>query len=404
VEASSTIQLAVVGGGPAGLRAAEVAASAGVQVELFDAKPSIGRKFLVAGRGGLNLSHSENIESFLGRYSGSMKDVDVWRSLLKDFSPADSVAWARELGIETFTARNGRIYPLEMKAAPLLRRWQERLRALGVQFSMKHRLTKLAPGTPHRLAFENGRTVSASAVVFALGGASWPQTGSDGAWTTSFDHLGIHIHPLEPANCGWECPWPAEVLALAEGKPLKNLRVRAGDETVDGELLITRYGLEGGAIYHLGRQLRMMEAPNLIMDFKPSFHSEELLAKLLQTNKQETLMERAKQAWKLSDGAYALLRSREVSDPREFAYLAKSFPISLAGPRPLAEAISSAGGIDWGELDETLMLKRYSGLFAAGEMLDWEAPTGGYLMQGCLATGTRAGKGAAAWLRSFRPS
>jgi uncharacterized flavoprotein (TIGR03862 family) len=394
---SGRLQLAVIGGGPAGLRAAEVAASAGARVVLFDAKPSVGRKFLVAGKGGLNLTHGEELERFITRYSGPHQPAGIWRGLLEEFDAAALRTWAADLGVETFQATSGRIYPRALKAAPLLRRWIARIKGLGVRFEMNHRLSDLRPGVPHVLAFSNGEEIKADAVVLALGGGSWPQTGSDGGWIAVFQKLGIACHPLVAANCGWEHSWPTEVLAAAEGKPLKNLRASAGDATATGELLITRYGLEGGVIYQLGSALQSMQRPAIAIDFKPDFTHERLVAKMESVRR--NFLEEARIRWKLSEAAAAILSRREWSDADSLARETKHCVIDLTGPRPLAEAISSAGGVCWSEVDDNLMLKRAPGIFVAGEMIDWEAPTGGYLMQGCFATGTRAGKAAADWLK-----
>jgi uncharacterized flavoprotein (TIGR03862 family) len=391
----SVIQLAVIGGGPAGLRAAEVAATAGADVTLFDGKPSVGRKFLVAGKGGLNLTHGEAMDRFVSRYS---EPRDVWQSLLSDFEPQALRDWAADLGVGTFQAGSGRVYPKKLKAAPLLRRWIARLRSLGVRFEMNHRWTGLNPGTPHQLEFANGARVSANAVVFALGGASWPRTGSDGGWLRAFGGLGISCESLLAANCGWEHAWPPQVLAVAEGKPLKNLTVSAGDQSATGELLVTRYGIEGGAIYQLGAALRAMEHPAIAIDFKPTFSRSQLVAKM--ESARRNILNEARVRWRLSDAAHAILAQHSWPDAETLASGVKHFIIPLTGSRPVAEAISSAGGVRWEELDASLMLKKHPGLFVAGEMIHWEAPTGGYLMQGCFATGTRAGNAAAAWLRS----
>jgi uncharacterized flavoprotein (TIGR03862 family) len=390
-------QLAVVGGGPAGLRAAEVAASAGVGVTLFDGKPSVGRKFLVAGKGGLNLTHGEETGRFLTRYSGG-----PWPDLLAGFSPADLRKWAAELGIGTFQASSGRVYPKALKAAPLLRRWVDRLRGLGVQFAMNHRCASLGPGRPHVLGFANGRVVTADAVVLALGGASWPRTGSDGQWLEILRRLGIAVRPLVPANCGWEHAWPAAVLEAAEGAPLKNIQIAAAGATATGELLVTRYGLEGGALYQLGAALREMTDPAIAIDFKPTFTVARLVAKM-ESVRRDFLGE-ARVRWKLPAAACAILaRGGEWADALSLAREVKHCVIPLTGPRPVEEAISTAGGVVWDALTPGLMLRNQPGVFLAGEMIDWEAPTGGYLMQGCFATGTRAGRSAADWLKQSPP-
>ncbi|MBC8127971.1 MAG: TIGR03862 family flavoprotein [Gloeobacteraceae cyanobacterium ES-bin-144] len=389
-------QLAVIGGGPAGLRSAEVAANAGMQVTLFDAKPSVGRKFLVAGKGGLNLTHAEAFERFVTRYSGPDLPGGLWDKLLGDFDSVALRAWAAELGVETFQATSGRIYPKALKAAPLLRRWIERLRKLGVRFEMNHRWTDLTPGHPHTLSFSNGKHITTDALVFAFGGGSWPQTGSDGSWLRAFENLGIACNPLVAANCGWEHSWSDEILATAEGQPIKNISVSAGTASVTGELMLTRYGLEGGAIYQLGSALRAMPEPFITIDFKPTFSHQQLVAKM-ESVRRDFLRE-AVVRWKLATATHAILLRQPWHDVESLAREVKHCVISLDGPRPIEEAISSAGGVCWSELDSALMVKRFPGIFVAGEMIDWEAPTGGYLMQGCFATGTRAGKSAASWL------
>src|SRR4051812_18871391 len=371
------------------MRAAEVASEAGRQTILCDAQSSFGRKFLIAGRGGLNLTHSEPLENFPERYG----DEPVrWRDLLSEFGPSQLCDWVHSLGIKTYVGSSGRVFPEGQKAAGLLRAWAERLKANGVQFQFGARFTGLERlESGWRAAFQH-RQIEAKAVVLALGGASYPETGSDGKWPSILQNLGIEIAPWQPANCGWEVDWPQAFLERAEGKPLKNLTVRAGSEMVSGELLVTRYGLEGGAIYRLGRTLQQMEEPELVIDLKPQL-SEELL--------RERAKGHAKYgdwlgAWKLHPAAMALLETTVPSEDVEQAIkLVKNFRIRLRSPRPIAEAISSAGGVRWSELDEGLMLQKAPGLFIAGEMIDWQAPTGGYLLQGSLSTGTRAGRSAA---------
>jgi len=381
-------QIAVIGGGPAGLRAAEMAASAGLSVTLFDGKPSVGRKFLVAGKGGLNLTHGEARERFVTRYSGPGQPEDLWERLIGGFGPEDLREWAAGLGTETFQATSGRVYPKALKAAPLLRRWIERLRGLGVRLEMNHRLESLEPGKPHGLVFSNGTRATADAVILALGGGSWAKTGSDGAWLPMLESLGISCTPLAPANCGWEHDWPAEVLAVAEGQPLKNLHVSAGDQLAIGELMVTRYGLEGGTIYQLGTTLRSMDRPAIAIDFKPTFSVEQLERKMESVRR--NFLSEASVRWKLPAAAVGILSRGVWNDAASLAAEVKHCVIPLSRPRPIDEAISSAGGVCWDEIDGNLMLKKLPGVFVAGEMIDWEAPTGGYLMQGCFATGTKA--------------
>ena len=410
----------VIGGGPAGLRAAEVANAAGARVIVCDAQRSVGRKFLVAGRGGLNLTHGEPVEIFPARY---IDEPGRWRDLLREFGPADLRAWAAELGFETYVGTSGRVFPLGQKAAGLLRAWLKRLRVSGVEFRIGSRFVGLGrepDGWRAEFQFQGaavskpptekakpvwkapipvkiiGETFSltADAIVLALGGASWPETGSDGTWPAILAGHGVEVAPWVPANCGWEVDWPSELLARAEGLPLKNLTVRAGHESVSGELLITRHGLEGGAIYRLGRTLRSMKLPCLVIDLKPQLSVETMRERVATLHEARAWF----RAWKLSAAAIALLETicpNDCNDREQLIARVKNFTLSLRGPRPIVEAISSAGGVRWSELNEDLMLRKLPGVFVAGEMIDWEAPTGGYLLQGCFATGTRAGRGAA---------
>jgi len=399
---SEKVDVLVVGGGPAGLFSAELTSAAGFRTVLADHKPSVGRKFLVAGRGGLNLTHSEPVENFPARYGDS---TERWKKLLADFSPDDLRAWAEGLGIETFVGTSGRVFPMTKQAAPLLRRWIERLRKQGVSFRPRHGLTEFsrAKSGEWKVAFtttQGTATLQARAVILALGGASWPQTGSDGGWVKIFAEAGIAVTPLAPANCGYEVDWPAEFLAQAEGLPLKNVAVRAGGESVAGELLVTKYGFEGGALYQLGRVLRTMPQPKIEIDLKPAFTAAQLSAKIRHAHESH-LLDQAIRAWRLSRASVALLQlNAPFASAEELAALAKAYPLALRGPRPIEEAISTAGGVSWDELDDQLMLKRWPGIFCAGEMIDWDAPTGGYLIQGCFSTATRAAKGALQFLTS----
>jgi hypothetical protein len=409
------MHIAIIGGGPAGLRAAEIAAAGGVLVTLFDAKPSVGRKFLVAGRGGLNLTHAEAPETFATRYIGPRQPADFWKTILAEFTPEDLRAWAAGMGIETFAASTGRVYPREMKAAPLLRRWRQRLGDLGVRFAMHHRWVGLRPGNPWRLDFKTGNTgtleiagaasADADAVIFAMGGGSWPDTGSDGRWRETMEALGVRVAPLQAANCGWEVDWPPALLEKAEGRPLKNIAASAGGALAVGELMVTRYGLEGGIVYQLGPALRAMAEPRITIDLKPSVTASRLVARMGAPGR--NLFEEACRRWRLDAAMAAILESHperaEWDSVETLAAAVKGCTVRLRGPRPIAEAISSAGGVEWSEIDATLMLRKLPGVFVAGEMIDWDAPTGGYLMQGCFATGTRAARSALRWLTS-RPT
>ncbi len=389
---ASAQAVVIVGAGPAGLRAAEVAAQSGRSVMLCDAQPSAGRKFLVAGRGGLNLTHAEPVSKFPARYRA---ETERWRDLLNEFGPDELRSWAAELEVETYVGTSDRVFPRGQKAAALLRAWVQRLRKVGVQFRTGARLTGLTKqGDRWQLDFDGGEALAARAVVLALGGGSWPETGSDGKWRPLLEAHGVKLASFVAANCGWNVAWPSAVLERAEGLPLKNLSVSAGAETVAGELLITRYGLEGGAIYRLGPVLRASDPPELRIDFKPQV-SAGVLSERAAPSPQPNEWFRA---WKLSAGAIALLESyfpEDCTNRLRAIQRLKCFPLALESPRPLAEAISTAGGVLWSELSEALMLHKMSGIFLAGEMIDWEAPTGGYLLQGCFSTGTRAGRAAA---------
>jgi len=397
----SHTRIAVIGGGPAGLRAAEVASAEGTQVTLFDAKRSVGRKFLVAGKGGLNLTNTEPLPEFLTRFHGPDQPDDFWPRALAECDNERIRGWAARLDVGTFAARNGRVYPKALKAAPLLRRWIHRLKEQGVQFVMNHKLSALTPGTPHSLTFhtpDGPQSVTADAVILALGGGSWPQTGSDGAWTAIFKANGIATAPLTAANCGWNVDWPPSFIANHEAVPLKNLHLRVGDEEAIGELIITRHGLEGGPLYALGPVLRSRPGPALLIDFKPTFTLEKLAAKM--ESARRNFLHEAQLRWKLPPTVCDLIDATHgpIDSAQQLAALVKAYPLPLTGPRPLAEAISSAGGVRWSELDHDLMLRKLPGLFLAGEMIDWEAPTGGYLIQGCFSSGTIAAQSALRWL------
>ena len=404
------MNLTIIGGGPAGLRAAEVAAEvaaeSGINVTLYEGKPSVGRKFLVAGHGGLNLTHSDPLERFASRYEGSFKP-GYWNSRLNDCSNEAIRDWASSLGVETFIGTSRRVFPKEFKAAPLLRSWVKKLRAVGITIKTRHYLDKIIRNDDgfllHFLSPDGMLQVQSDALILALGGASWPETGSDAKWVKLLEEFGLVIAPLTPANCGWEVNWDLffhqEIPREIEGSPLKNIVARAGKKTIPGELLITKYGLEGGALYQLGSTLRGMDHPTLHIDLKPSFSAQELASKITDLPNGST--DSAPKAWRLSPTARALLESAATgmaTNPLSLAELAKNLPIPLTGPRPIAEAISSAGGVSFEALDENLMVKSLPGLLLAGEMLDWEAPTGGYLLQGCFATGTRAAAGALQYL------
>ncbi len=390
-------KIAVIGGGPAGIRAAEVAQNNGAQVTLFDAKRSVGRKFLVAGKSGLNLTNDSPMEMLTDNFYGEDVAEGFWKKCLAGFDSDSVRAWARALGIETFVATAGKVFPVGKKSAPLLRRWVHALRKSGVEFQMNHNWVGLEKGERITLTFENlNETVSCEfdSVILAMGGGSWPNTGSTGWWTGTLKSLGIGVGELQSANCGWECEWSKEMLEVAEGKPLHNLDILAGEEKASGELMVTRYGFEGAPIYKLGRSLRAMESPEIIIDFKSVFTREHMIHKM--ESARRDFFKEAHLRWKLPLAACALIKQLygEFDSAETLVDVVKACKIPLIKPRPLPEAISTAGGVLWGELDDSLMVKKIPGVYCAGEMIDWEAPTGGYLIQGCLATGTLAGKSA----------
>ncbi len=384
---------AIIGAGPAGLRAAELLAAAGLQTRIFEQKPSLGRKLLVAGRGGLNLTHSEPFDAFFTRYNEPKR----WEKLLRRFPPDAALTWYADLGVSTFVGTSGRVFPRTLRAPAVLEKWLERLDALGCDFQTAHRFHHLIGQRPFDLVFQRGEQfslVTADVVVFSMGGGSWPQTGSDGNWIEQFRTMGIKVNDFIPSNVGWEYPWSEGFLKVADGKPLKNLAVSCQGRVVRGELLITRYGLEGGALYQLSQDLR--RSPEISIDLKPDMTFGDLKAKW---RAGPNTVEGAQRSWNLSASAALLLQ--EAMRPKgtnDLIRAVKDCRLRLTQPRPLDEAISSAGGVDWSELDDNLMLRQFPGLFCAGEMIDWDAPTGGYLLQGCLVTGTVAGEGAAKWI------
>jgi len=395
-------KILVIGGGPAGLRAAEVASATGAEVILCDQKRSVGRKFLVAGKGGLNLTHSEQIDSFQTRYQGPDQPQNLWPKLLRRFDNDALRTWAAQLEVDTFVQRSGRVYPTALKAAPLLRRWLARLRTQGVSLRMQHRMKALRVGSVDFETPNGSVTIHADAIILALGGGSWPATGSDGAWVQTLQAAQVDITSLHPANCGWEVNWPEELRTFVDGKPLKNISASVGPQKVSGEIMLTQYGMEGGPIYQLGPALRTSTQPIVSLDLKPTFTVEQLVNKMGSVKK--NFLRESKYRWKLCGSMQALLAAYHgpFDSAQSLAQATKSCAIPFTKPRPLEEAISSAGGIAWPELDEDLMLPKLPGVFAAGEMIDWEAPTGGYLLQGCFASGTFAAEAALAYCASHQ--
>ncbi|MGJ4998932.1 NAD(P)/FAD-dependent oxidoreductase [Bradyrhizobium sp. HKCCYLS3077] len=404
--------IAIIGAGPAGLMAAEVLAEGGVSVTVYDAMPSVARKFLMAGRGGLNLTHSEELSAFLQRY----RDAAPWLApAIQAFSPQQLRDWCEALGQPTFVGSSGRVFPVAMKASPLLRAWLRRLDAQGVRIELRYRWTGW--DDQGRLIFDtpNGpRAIAADATVLALGGASWPRLGSDGGWVPILAAKGIAITPLRPANCGFTVCWSDLFRDRFEGQPLKGIALSFGGRSVRGEAVVTRDGIEGGAVYALSAELREAIALNgeavLHVALRPDLETPDLIRRLSAPRGKQSFSNVLRKALQLSPVAIGLLQevaktlgqSLSSLPPDRLAALINAVPIKSTGTAGLARAISSAGGIARDELDADYMLRRLPGVFAAGEMLDWEAPTGGYLLQASFATGVAAGKGALSWLRGDR--
>ena len=396
----------VIGGGPAGLMAAETLAEGGAAVELFDAMPSVGRKFLLAGKGGLNLTHGEPLPAFIERYGARAPQVARW---LEALSPSALRDWAAALGIATFVGSSGRVFPQDLKAAPLLRAWLHRLRERGVDFHMRHRWLGWDPAGALRFeSLQGERSVAASVTVLALGGASWQRLGSDGAWVPWLANAGVDVAPLRSANCGFEVAWSAHLREHFAGAPIKPVVLRCEGFERQGEFVLSDYGIEGSLVYAASALLRDAIARDgratLTLDLLPAFDAERVVREVAHPRGSRSLASHLKSRLGLAGAKMALLHEllpREaLADPARLAAAIKALPLTLTAPRPIDEAISSAGGVRLEALDERLMLRARPGVFCAGEMLDWEAPTGGYLLQACLASGRVAGQGACAWRAS----
>jgi uncharacterized flavoprotein (TIGR03862 family) len=400
--------VAVIGAGPAGLMAAEVLAQGGADVTVYDAMPSAGRKFLMAGRGGLNLTHSEPLSEFLARYRQAMPRL---KAAIEAFPPQALRIWSEALGQPTFVGSSGRVFPKAMKASPLLRAWLRRLDASGVRFEFRHRWTGWDDNG--RLLFETPdgqRAVGTHATVLALGGASWPRLGSTGAWEEILAAKGVTSTPLRPANCGFTIAWSNIFRDRFEGQPLKGVALSFGTHNVRGEAIITRTGIEGGAVYALSAELREAIADQgrvtLHVALRPDLEAGKLIVRLSAPKGKQSFSNWLRKSAHLSPVGIGLSQEAAIAtgvslpslSPENLARLINAVPITLDGTVPIARAISTAGGIAFGELDSDFMIRRLPGIFAAGEMLDWEAPTGGYLLQASFATGAAAGRGVLKWL------
>lgn len=401
----SSPEIAVIGGGPAGLIAAEVLGRAGLSVTVYDRMPSVGRKLLMAGRGGLNLTHSEDFARFVTRYAEAQPQL---QPLIEAFRPEDLRAWCEGLGQETFVGSSGRVFPKAFKASPLLRAWLSRLESLGVRFALRHRwqgwdedgrlIFADAAGQPLR--------VKPDAAILALGGASWPRLGSDGSWAGLLSGRGVAVSPLRPANMGFTLAWSDILRSRFEGEPLKRIALTFEGRTVKGEAVVTADGIEGGAVYALSAPLRdaieQAGSATLHLDLRPDLSLDALAKRLGAPRKGQSASTFLRKSAGLSPVGIALLREASPSLPSEpdaLARLIKAVALTLTGTKSLDRAISSAGGVPFSEVDGHLMLRRLPGVFVAGEMLDWEAPTGGYLLQATFATGIAAAKGVLAALQ-----
>jgi len=401
-------RIAIIGGGPAGLMAAEVARASGAEVDVYEAKGSVGRKFLIAGKGGLNLTHSERRPAFDRRYRERSDDVAAWL----DGFDADALRdWARDLGIDTYVGTSGRVFPMDRKAAPLLRGWVRRLREDGVRFHVQHRWIGWTDGALRFDTPDGERLVHADATVLALGGGSWPQLGSDGAWTPWLRAQRVEVAPLQPSNCGFDIGWSAHFAGRHAGAPLKPVIAYWGDaggaeHALQGECVVTATGIEGSLVYALSASLRDTITAHgsamLHLDLAPGRDLARLERELAKSRDGRSLGEHLRRQSGISGAKAALvfesLGKSANDDIARLARTIKRLPLRLLRPRPIEEAISSAGGVRLEAMDASLMLRAMPGVFCAGEMLDWEAPTGGYLLTACFASGRRAGMGAVEWL------
>lgn len=396
--------IAIIGGGPAGLMAAETLSLNGLKIDLYDAMPSFGRKFLMAGKSGLNLTHSESFSAFICRFAERKKEI---ASFLEYFKPNDVVTWAENLGIETFVGSSGRIFPKEMKASPLLRAWLQRLQNNGVDFHLRHNWkgwddNSLIFSTP-----QGSLKIKPDATILALGGASWPKLGSRGDWIPYLEKKGVNVKPFRPANCGFTINWSQHFIEKFHGSPIKTVILSFKDFKKAGEFVITKTGIEGSLIYSVSAKIRdeieKHHFTTLELDLAPHSSKEELISALSRSRRSRSMSEHIKKTIGLHGAKlgllYEFLPKEDFIDSEKLASAIKALPLPLTGMNTLERAISSAGGVPFEELDENLMLNKIPSVFCAGEMLDWEAPTGGYLLNACFALGKAAGEGAKKWLK-----
>jgi len=395
---------AIIGGGPAGLMAAEIISAHGVKVEVFDSMPSVGRKFLMAGKSGLNITHSDPFDLFVSKFGMHRGKIEP---LLKNFGPNELLDWVHSLGIETFIGTSGRVFPAGMKASPLLRAWLSRLNASGVTLNLRHKWTGFLPDNSLRFLKPGGElTIKPDAVVLALGGGSWSRLGSDGGWVPWLKQAGAEVKPLVPSNCGFDVQWSEHFCEKYEGYPVKSVILSFGRFRQKGEFIITKEGVEGSLVYAASAMLRDEISANgkaiMLLDLKPERTLAWLKENLSRPRGKRSLSSHLDRTLGIKGVKAGLLRefvSRDdFEDTERLAGLIKALPVPLVAPRPLDESISSAGGVTFESLNENLMLRTMPGVFCAGEMLDWEAPTGGYLLTACFSSGYAAGHGAIRWL------
>jgi uncharacterized flavoprotein (TIGR03862 family) len=396
--------VAIIGAGPAGLMAAEVLSQGDVQVDVYDSMPSVGRKFLMAGKSGLNLTHSEPFEQFAARYGSRRQWIEP---MLKEFGADELRAWARELGIETFVGTSGRVFPVGMKASPLLRAWLKRLQNNGVTIHTRHKWIGWNQDQALRFETVDGeKLVKADAVILALGGGGWRRLGSDGAWTAWLEQAGVKVEALKSSNCGFDVAWSEFFREKYHGYPLKSVVLSFESFHQQGEFIVTKHGVEGSLIYACSAMVRDAIAArgttNIQLDLAPNLTREDVLKKLSKPRSSKTMASHLEKTLGIKGVKAGLLREFVSKDDfgnvMRLSDAIKNLSIPLIAPRPIDEAISSAGGVLFEELDEHLMLKKIPGVFCAGEMLDWEAPTGGYLLTACFASGRVAGHSALEWL------